>query len=539
MSLCSRTVRAVSRSRVPPLKTLLPFLYQTTTIQRCQHVTRPIARRTIAPRSRPDDGHDIPFVGDGDDIPFVDENLPPSVDHEPARKTTITSTERAAFQKLYRKFDTEGRQQKEKDHLVELDQIADEYWEDDEENPKPSLDQIFDEAMSGESRLRSIRTLAQQRAGAQSGKQIEKKLDNVRGGKRKGLGFDAAQLREMRLAERQRVDQLIRNAPTDRELWQILEREVFTKVRALDLDNANAGENKAPAAESKSRARTKSTTRPRTVTKPDPPSPEQRILFQNYPHHLITTVATLRSEFPSSLLPLSILPTIKSLGRSAHVLGATTTLYRHLIRTAWIQRSSFATIDTLLTEMDKIAIEFDADILTLLDAILKESNQARSGIFGRELQLVYSMELFADEMSKIVKWRRIVVERLGLKSEEVRLNDKVVRRVLQHRGPAMVAESHEDRKHSWMETQGDAVGAVESNSILDDGSKDNGVSAEAAEISSNAIDETNGAAPVAEGDAAASTDGEEKSSIAAEDSVEQKRPTENDEAPSEPTKITS
>ncbi|EUC32041.1 hypothetical protein COCCADRAFT_27343 [Bipolaris zeicola 26-R-13] len=537
MSACSRTVRAVSRSRVPPLKTLLPFLYQTTTIQRCQSATRPIVRRTIASRSRPDNG---------DDIPFVDENLPPSIDHEPARKTTITSTERAAFEKLYKKFNTEGRQQKEKDHVVELDQIADEYYEDDEENSKPSLDQIFDEAMKGESRLRSIRTLAQrQRAGAQSRKdgsptnQTGTELDNSRGGRRKGLGFDTAQLREMRLAERERVDKLIRNAPTDRELWQVLEREVFTKVRALDLDNTNAGESRPPAAESNSRARTKGTTRPRTVTKPDPPSPEQRILFQNYPHHLITAVVTLRSEFPSSLLPLSILPTIKSLGRSSHVLGATTTLYKHLIRTAWIQRSSFTTIDTLLTEMDNIAIEFDADILALLDAILKESNQARSGIFGRELQLVYSMELFADEISKIVKWKRTVAERLGLKSEEARLDDRVVRRIPQQGGSARVAESYENRQDFQVEKQGDAVGVVESDSALDDGDKDNDVSAEAAETSSTAADETNGAVSVTEGDAAASTDGEERITVAAEEPVEQNRSSENDDTPSEPTKITS
>ncbi|KAH7551426.1 hypothetical protein BM1_09742 [Bipolaris maydis] len=535
MSACSRTVRAVSRSRVPPLKTLLPFLYQTTTIQQCQSTTRPIVRRTIASRSRPENG---------DDIPFVDENLPPPVDNEPGRKTTITSTERAAFEKLYRKFNTEGRQQKEKDHVVELDQIADEYYEDDEENSKPSLDQIFDEAMKGESRLRSIRTLAQrQRAGAQSGKdgsptnQTGKELDNSPRSRRKGLGFDTAQLREMRLAERERVDKLIRNASTDRELWQILEREVFAKVRALDLDNTNVGDSRAPASESNSRAGTKGTTRPRTVTKPDPPSPEQRILFQNYPHHLITAVATLRSEFPSSLLPLSILPTIKSLGRSSHVLGATTTLYKHLIRTAWIQQSSFTTIDTLLTEMDNTAIEFDADILALLDAILKESNQARSGIFGRELQSVYSMELFVDEMSKIVKWRRTVAERLGLKSEDARLNDRIVRKIPQQGGSARVAKSYESWKGSQMEKQDDAIGAVEGDSAMDDGGKDNGVSTEAAETSSTAVDQTNGAVPATGGDATASVDGEEKSAVAAEEPVEQNRPSQNDDTPSEPTKI--
>lgn len=123
MSICSNSARALSRSRLPATKTLLPFLYQTPTIQQWQAATRSIARRNITSPSRP---------YDTEDVPFEDESLPPAIDQEPPRKTTITNTERAAFQKLYRKFNTEGRQQKEKDHVVELDQIADEYYEDAE-----------------------------------------------------------------------------------------------------------------------------------------------------------------------------------------------------------------------------------------------------------------------------------------------------------------------------------------------------------------------------------------------------------------------
>jgi hypothetical protein len=544
MSACSSTVRAVSRSRIPPLKTLLPFLYQTTTIQQCRPATRPIARRTITSRTR---------LGDRDDIPFVDENLPPPIDQEPARKTTITSTERAAFQKLYRKFNTEGRQQKEKDHIVELDQIADEYYEDDEENSKPSLDELFAEAMKGEPWIRTMRTVAQQsKMDAQLAKEntFGTELGKARSSKRKGAGLDMTQLREMRLAERARVDKLLRTAPTDRDLWEILEREVLTKVRALDLDNANTGENKTPAAESsdkkskgkpfRGKASRKDTTRPKSTTKPGPPSLEQRVLFQNYPYHLVTAVATLRSEFPSSQLPLSILPTIKSLGRSSYVLGATTALYKLLLRTAWVQQSSFATIDTLLTEMDNNAIEFDVDVLEMINAILKEHSQAKSGIFGREIQLAYSMELFADDISKISTWKKTIAERLGLISEEARMHNKLVRRIpLESRDGEGAPVSEGSMKPQRMETQGDAFNTFEGNSETKGGARDDSQLAGGAESSSTDVDKVNEAASSAGGDAVPDTDGQEGNSTAVEESIEQRRDTENDDALHKPAKITS
>lgn len=423
MSICSNSVRALSRSRILPAKTLLPFLYQTPTIQQCQPATRPIARRNIASRSRP---------YDKEDIPFEDENLPPAIDQEPPRKTTITGTERAAFQKLYRKFNTEGRQQKEKDHVVELDQIADEYYEDDEEHLKPSLDKVFDEVLKAEPRLRASRTVPQtSKTTAQSPKEetLHAELGKAQTSKRKGTNVDAAKFKELRLAERERIDKLIRNAPTDRALWQTLEREVFTKVRSLDLDNVSNGGIKEPISKA-STGTSKKSSKPKSAHKPDPPSSDARILFQNYPYYLIVAVSTLRTEFPSSRLPFSILPTIKRLGRSSHALGATTTLYKHLIRTAWIQQSSYTTINTLLTEMDDNAIEFDADILGLLDAIIKEHNQARSGVLGKEMSLVYGMEMFVNDLQKIATWRDVIAERLGMRSEEKRAGSTVVRRVL-------------------------------------------------------------------------------------------------------------
>jgi hypothetical protein len=401
MSICSNSVRAFSRSRSSQTKTLLPFLYQTPTIQQLQPATQSIARRNIYTPSRPYVREDIPFENETD--------LPPPIDRAPSHKTTITRTERAAFQKLYRKVDAEGRQQKKKDHAVELDQVADEHYKNEKDNTKPSLDKVFDEALKGQPRLRALRT---ERTKARSTKE------------------DVAKLKEIGLAERERIDKLIRNAPTDRALWQTLEREVFTKVRDLDLDNASGGPTKASTSKTSSDTLQKAS-KAKPPHKPDPPSTDARIFFHNYPYHLITAIVTLRTEFPSSTLPFSILPTIKKLGRSSHALGATTTLYKHLIRTAWIQQCSYTTINMLLSEMDNNAIEFDADILGLIDAIIKEHNLARSGGLGREMALLYGMDMFAADFEKMVTWRKVIAERLGLRSEEKRAASTIVRKTTQ------------------------------------------------------------------------------------------------------------
>ena len=408
MSACSSTIRALSRSRIPTSKTLLPFLYQTTTIQQWKPAAQPIARRNISRYSRRDDAS-------SEDIPFENrDGLPPALDDlEPVRKTTITGSERAAFEKLYKKFNTRGSRQNEKDHEVEIDAIADEYWEpDDEENPT-DLDRIFDDALKGKPKPREWnRSREEQLKGGKSRQDLQtlaqhvlrgtRPADMVRVAKRaerkKDLSAKAAKLNEARMQERNRIDSLLKSAKTDRELWDILQREVFDLVRQLDLDGTSPKAKKSKNSKANSASATT-----------DP-----KILFTNYPHHLLTALTTLRTHFPASPLPLSILPTIKNLGRSSYALGATTALYTQLLRTAWLQQSSYPLLTSLLTDMHNGAIEFSIDTLNLLDQVVKEFEMARSGRLGREIQMVYGMEQFDDGIKEVRRWRQIVASRVGV-----------------------------------------------------------------------------------------------------------------------------
>ncbi|KAH7091222.1 hypothetical protein FB567DRAFT_518219 [Paraphoma chrysanthemicola] len=417
MSLCLHIRRAFSRTQSRNLNTLLPFLYQTATIQQCPSATRPTTRRKIHTPSKPAD--DIPFADAHGDLPPVIENA--------HTKTTITGSERAAFEKLYKTFNTQGqgrKNDKNREH-EELDQIADEYYEDDEDSSGKSLDKVFDAVLQGTVRAKraTSRTTPSEVTPAGTKRLTKEGAETSQNKKQLAMKAERDRVKKLRLEERDRVDRLLKNAQTDTQLWQTLEREVLDQIRTLDLDGTGSKSSLSKTKERSIPAQVARKGRTKTSTPEDKPKGPQtitvdkRILFPNYPHHLLTALIALRTNFPGSPLPLTILPTIKFLGRSSYALGATTLLYRHLLRTAWLQQASYTLIDNLLADMETNVIEFDSGILEVLEAIIKEYEMARSGRLGKEMQLVYGMEMWGEGVKKIKTWRNVVAERLGIKDE--------------------------------------------------------------------------------------------------------------------------
>jgi hypothetical protein len=410
MSLCSHSIRAISRSRP---KTLLPFLYQTATIQQWNSAAQPLSHRNISSRSRLTG--DVPHK-DTDAIPFqdADGNLPPSIEQaQSVRQTTITDTERAAFERLYKKFNTEdkSRQKGNAREHDEEDQVADEYYEDEEDPSSGSLDNIFDAVLRGSPRSQGLQGDRISIVGGYSAGKGPRVLDpeDPRNAKILAQQAEKEEFKRLLQEERARVDDLLKSALTDRELWEVLEREVFAHFRTLDLDGLNSDSKDNPNA-NKSKSKSKA---------PKTPTVDTRILFPNYPHHLLTALVTLRTRFPSSPLALTIPATMKAIGRSSYALGATPKLYKHLLRTAWLQQSSYTMMDALLTDMETNIVEFDLDILEVLDAIIKENELATGGRLGREMQLVYGMDMWVEGIRKISVWRGVVAERLGVTEEVV------------------------------------------------------------------------------------------------------------------------
>jgi hypothetical protein len=457
MSICCNSIRLLSRTRVPAQstsKTLAPFLYQTSTIQQWTSLPSrpPIAYRTISsrpPKSTHDE--DVPFETDAS--AENTDDLPPAIDElEPPRQTTITGSERAAFEKLYQTFNTQTPPKNDLKRAHEIDQIADEWYEEDEDNDGEgaTLDELFDKVLAGAPAPGAVRGRAKKSEDlATLAARILKDEEVV--GKKEGKVKDK-KLREeekiAREAEKARVTGLMEKAETDRELWGVLEKEVLGMIKRLDLDavkqdlafqTSKSGKNRRaktktqPSSDPESPFPTSPTDTPYIPSKPAPSN--SKMLFATYPHHLHTAASLLRTRFPTSPLPLSILPTIKSLGRSSYALGASTALYNLLLRTAWHQHSSYDLMDELLSDMDNGGVEFDLDTLSTLDSVLSEFQSVRRGEMGWAVKTVWSMDVFGEGAKRLQKWRDVIGNRLGVTLEQRAREGKVVRKQEQGEDP--------------------------------------------------------------------------------------------------------
>jgi hypothetical protein len=463
MSICCNSLRLLSRTRVPAQsasKTLAPFLYQTSTIQQWTSLpSRPfIAYRNISSRTRePTHDEDVPFETSTESTKSTDD-LPPAIDElEPPRQTTITGSERAAFEKLYQTFNAQSPPKNDLKKAHEVDQIADEWYEEDEdkdgEEGGVTLDELFDQVLTGAAAPGAVRGRGKRSEDLASlAARILKGEEGAKNGTKEGREKEK-KLREKertaRDAEKARVTALMEKANTDKALWDVLENEVLSVIRRLDLDAVKKDLASQTSTSGKyQRAKPKVAKASFDPGPPIPTSPmdgpstpaaspsiSSKLLFATYPHHLHTAASLLRAHFPTSPLPLSILPTIKSLGRSSYALGASTSLYNLLLRTAWHQHSSYDIIDELLSDMDNGGIEFDLDTLAILDAVLAEFASVRRGEMGSSAKLVWDMDMFGEGAKRLQKWREVIGQRLGVMLNQRAKEGKVVRREEQGEDP--------------------------------------------------------------------------------------------------------
>jgi hypothetical protein len=396
MPICRSAACTLARSRATfnasPSKTLTPFLYQTPTIQQWRPIT---SRTAFASPSRNTD--DIPFEGI-EDVIDDDETLPPRVGTAPtpARKTTVTGGERTAFEKLYKKFSQDQKLQDEDD------QIFDEYYEEDDDakndDTAATLDSLFDSVL--ETQQRKKRPAMKQPKNLQTMAEAVLNPEVAEAQRKKSLAARRAkmQLEAAIKQEKSRIHNLLLQTQTDREIWDVLTREVFDNISALDLDG-------------------KPTSLKRNA---DGTDLNPRVLFATLSSHLLIATRFLRKYHPTSPLPMQILPTLKSLGRSAYALGATTPLYNILLRTAWTQHASYTYLDNLLTDMENGGIEFDVSTLKILDGVCQEWHAGYKGKYGYTVKLVFRMDLLAEGVRKVEGWREVVRERVEKDMRRIR-----------------------------------------------------------------------------------------------------------------------
>ena len=227
-----------------------------------------------------------------------------------------------------------------------------------------------------------------------------------------------------RFDERTRVEGLMESAQTDFELWDVLEKEVFTMPVRLGIVK-----NDEQAPNAKSRSKTKrpssdressnevSNTEDKSAASENSSSSNSREVLSLYVHgplypaYLLLALRRLNTAFHSpSQLVFSILPRIKELGLESYVLGVSTPFFNELLDIYWTRRGNLSAVLDLLEEMRHCGLYFDnrtASILNRIDTALHHLavGRNRSG-FGRALMMMPEYEKVQRE--RIRHWHRAV-----------------------------------------------------------------------------------------------------------------------------------
>ncbi|KAI0018931.1 hypothetical protein F4780DRAFT_477257 [Xylariomycetidae sp. FL0641] len=467
--------------------TLLPFLYQTRTILRASPrmsaaFTRPIHATTggrywANRRENRREDNEIPFDSDVPNAPQPPQPPEEPVEPEDARtarrvlRGTITPTERRAFERIFADIQARGLQPAAQEDAppptrtgarsarLIMEQAAYDAGQSRRNTvAAPAL-------LAGAARDRNkalLRFPPELRAAASRAldtinphagsthhpspfsmdgpAKVEEKTDEEKEAELADEGWRASadsfartiELENKRYPERVRVEGLITDAKTDLELWDVLEREVFTMPARLGI----AGPHAAPAVETSKQDTSQQETSEQATSEQenseqetseqedaasaepvDPDSPEnsqELSLYVHgplYPAYLLLALRRLDTGFraPSSLT-FALLPRIKELGLESYVLGVSTPFYNQLIQIYWTRRGDLTGMLNLLEEMRHCGLYFDeqtASILNKVDhTVFALAGDENMSPFGKAIMQMPEYELV--QRSRIRHWHRAV-----------------------------------------------------------------------------------------------------------------------------------
>lgn len=390
---------------------LLPFLYQTRTLlspaapyrSNFRNASRARQHFSCHPHSRahgsnaqgsdknPTPQHHHPYHASGGQEPQTPKQRP--------RHSTITASEKAIFDRIFKDISQSSLEDEQPEENLEQDSL-----EDGPSDPYQDLNAIFEAAIrklrhqeeqAQEGSRRSIvrfahrpfQTALDDPASIDRSKFISRVVGDIDPGFSRPLQFVDGQLVEESIGEAEESDLLLKracddhrhlvrgmleNASTDVEIWKVLEKEVFSLVKQLDLQMK--AEKKARRAETKkTKQEVKTNKIPSAAKKALKPTESKAlttntllsILQANYAHYNLYALRLWRRRHPSTPYALHILPHIKSLGPISYVLGASAGLYNEVIFLKWTQYNDVHGLADLMQEMvnqgvesNKVTLEF-------------------------------------------------------------------------------------------------------------------------------------------------------------------------------------
>lgn len=134
----------------------------------------------------------------------------------------------------------------------------------------------------------------------------------------------------------------IKNAHSDHQIWEILQRDVFLPITSLDLDGPRIKLEGFPTTDPEEMLDSE-------VVRLDP----IETIGANFANILRDAAETLRTVFPNSPIQLSLIAELRRLGPTCFALGVTSDLYNFALEHVLLQDSNLSAGLDILDEMDR------------------------------------------------------------------------------------------------------------------------------------------------------------------------------------------
>jgi len=362
---------------------------------------------------------DEEFDGAVDDLWGKDEIQELTSRHQ-NRESTITPRERLAFQKIFTDMiDRPQRASHRKEDLFSNDDLELVAGPQNKQKAKSKLDDILTSAILKESRESLAKPESLETA-------IERYPAALRPAAARALGFNIdsmgqnaaikrqelneQELEILREPERNRVEGLMKKSKSDFELWDVMEKEVFSLIAKLGLEDVSS--TKGPKIRKKrgKKSAAEDIAEGTELSKVTKRVEEEKAISPLalygplYPSFLLYGLRLLDRGFSKpSPLALALLPKIKSFGFTSHVLGASTQFYNELLRIYHYRQDDFRGMLDLLAEMENSALDVDDETLGIILDVIKAQRSINRGAKGPAVKALWSMPEFAHK--KFEYWR--------------------------------------------------------------------------------------------------------------------------------------
>ena len=353
-----------------------------------------------------------------------------------SKKSTVTAPEQAAFNRLIKEVSHPASPEPDDEDILDEDELITGY------DPGIDLDSIFEDAIKqlrmqreeaeqsavrnllfGPVRARAIDTMYPNRQPILNARTFKRPLKLANGtllGDEVTTEEESARLEVACDDHRSLVMDMLDGAKSDVEIWQILDKEVFSLITLLDehikiVEKAQTlREAKVRKAEAEGKDiedvklekgdlnKREVTSAKLTRTKAIPINNLLSILHRNYAEYCLHALRLFRRNHPHSLYALQVLTTIKRRGAISYVLGVSTDIYNEVLFLQWTQFSDLQGVADTVDEMLNQGIEGNEATVALIRGIGRQRRMGQREFLGTVVKEWGAMR------GRVEGWTRLV-----------------------------------------------------------------------------------------------------------------------------------